>query len=537
MNSNGLAGAEVSRRLSELGAKVRQTDILPDPEPLEQMNAPVEFPVDALPSYMADYCTGLAYQLQTPVDMPAISCLGVLAAAAGGRARVEARPGWREPLNLYLMLFSSPASRKSAVIDGPAEPLRRAERKLRDLVRPQHIEAATRSAVAKKIAEAAIKAAADCQPGDLPAKEQVAIEAQIRFESIKVPPLPTILSEDSTSEALVGLMVENNGRAAVVAAEADALTTMAGRYSTTSNGQKSSGGGGANLGVILKAHSGEPHKTRRVGRESEDLAHLSLTMMLLAQPSVLAGMVTNPEWDGRGLLARMLMSVPTETVGSRINGTEPVDDEVAVEYIRRTEELVLDLAGFRVTNGTTGRLETLIDEPDELPLLVFSPSADDLLLAFQNELEPQLKEDGRLGGIQGWGGKLPGAMVRIAGLLHLAEHSIAEPVSDKTVDRAWRIASYFIEHALVAFRQVRVTESPGARKVLEYLQKEKLSSFSVRSVHHALCGARRFHDVVAVTTALDVLEEKGWVIKRQTSPRPGPGRKPSPVYDSHPKIL
>jgi hypothetical protein len=65
----------------------------------------------------------------------------------------------------------------------------------------------------------------------------------------------TILSEDSTPEAITGLMVENHGRAAVIAAETDALDTIVGRYSKVSN-----------LWILLKGHSGEPHRVDRRGR-------------------------------------------------------------------------------------------------------------------------------------------------------------------------------------------------------------------------------------------------------------------------------
>ncbi|MCU1608100.1 MAG: hypothetical protein JWM45_16, partial [Pseudonocardiales bacterium] len=74
-------------------------------------------------------------------------------------------------------------------------------------------------------------------------------------------------------------------------------------------------------------------------------------------PAVLTSMVTNAEWTGRGVLARLLISVPDETVGYRTPGTEAVDPEVALEYSRRIEELVLDLAGVRVHQGPMGHTE------------------------------------------------------------------------------------------------------------------------------------------------------------------------------------
>jgi hypothetical protein len=65
---------------------------------------------------------------------------------------------------------------------------------------------------------------------------------------------------------------------------------------------------------------------------TEDLPRVNLSLMLMGQSAVLAQMVVNAEWAGRGVLARLLMSVPDETVGYRTPGTPPVDAEVAVYY-------------------------------------------------------------------------------------------------------------------------------------------------------------------------------------------------------------
>jgi Protein of unknown function (DUF3987) len=51
-----------------------------------------------------------------------------------------------------------------------------------------------------------------------------------------------------------------------------------------------------------------------------------------------------------------------------------------------------------------------------------------------------------------WGGKVVGAVARMTGLLHMAEHAGAEapwdiPVSEVTVEGAIRIGMYLIEHA------------------------------------------------------------------------------------------
>ena len=73
------------------------------------------FPVDALPSWVADQVAAIAEFTQTPPDLAGCVALAALSTAAGGRATVEIRPGWREPLNIFTAVAMPPGSHKSAV--------------------------------------------------------------------------------------------------------------------------------------------------------------------------------------------------------------------------------------------------------------------------------------------------------------------------------------------------------------------------------------------------------------------------------------
>jgi replicative DNA helicase len=66
-------------------------------------------------------------------------------------------------------------------------------------------------------------------------------------------------------------------------------------------------------------------------------------------------------------------------------------------------------------------------------------------------VEPQLAPYGELSHVSDWGGKLVGAVARIAGLLHMALHYNAEPwesvIALETVEHAIQIGYYLIPHA------------------------------------------------------------------------------------------
>ena len=84
------------------------------PIPFEDVARP-PFPVDALPSSVRPYVEAVAESTQTPVDMAATAALAVLATCIQGKYRVQAKPDWIEPTNLYILIIADPAERKSAV--------------------------------------------------------------------------------------------------------------------------------------------------------------------------------------------------------------------------------------------------------------------------------------------------------------------------------------------------------------------------------------------------------------------------------------
>jgi Protein of unknown function (DUF3987) len=81
------------------------------------------FPVEAFPDWLAQYIKAEATATQTPTDMPGMMALAALAAAAGGLARIQVRPGWQEPTNLYVVVLMAPGSRKTQVVGDGIRPL------------------------------------------------------------------------------------------------------------------------------------------------------------------------------------------------------------------------------------------------------------------------------------------------------------------------------------------------------------------------------------------------------------------------------
>ena len=122
-----------------------------DPIPLTQMVDVPPFPVAALPGVIADMVSAVAEATQTDPAMAATSALSALSACTGGRARIEIRDGWQEPLCLYSATIAAPGERKSTVQAQMIGPIYNAERQLAD-------ESRTARAAAEEELKIALKA-------------------------------------------------------------------------------------------------------------------------------------------------------------------------------------------------------------------------------------------------------------------------------------------------------------------------------------------------------------------------------------------
>jgi replicative DNA helicase len=93
-----LAGLDAEHRLAVLHGEHAPTaqgwDA--DPTPLIPRRLVPPFPVDALPPWVAGMVLAVAEFTQTPLDLPGCLALAALSTAAGGRAEIEVRPGWRD---------------------------------------------------------------------------------------------------------------------------------------------------------------------------------------------------------------------------------------------------------------------------------------------------------------------------------------------------------------------------------------------------------------------------------------------------------
>ena len=228
------AAAEVMadpERVAELGATAPGWGPM---IPLGRTVTPPPLPVDTLPAWAKDFVEALAVATQTPTDLAGVLVLAAFATAAGGRAVVEVRPGWREPVNLFAAVVQPPGARKTPVFQRVARPLTVAERDAIDLARPEVFEAIARRDAAMKTADLAQAKAAALEGPERDAAIAEVASARLMAEALTVPSMPRLLADDVTPEAAASLLAEQGGRLAVLSAEGGIFDAMAGRYCAAS---------------------------------------------------------------------------------------------------------------------------------------------------------------------------------------------------------------------------------------------------------------------------------------------------------------
>ena len=482
-------GQQPSAGADEIGADTEPNSTWERPSPLSQTAEPPDFPTGLLPPWAGDYVVSLAEAMQVPGALPGMLVLACLAASAGGRVRVRIRQGWEVPTNIYLAVAMPPGSGKSPVFEAVARPIRRWQQRAIDRVQPDISGAAAQRRIADGLVRQAEAIVAKANPSDREHLTQEALARRRDADCIDVPVEPRLLIDDATPEAVATMLAEQEGRLALLSAEADVFGILAGRYSRT---------GMPHLSVFLKSWSGDELRIDRKARPSEYVERPALTIGLTVQPEVLRKVAEQPDFRGRGLLARFLFAVPESRVGWRMTDASPVPEAVENRYDDEMSALVTSLAELR-----------------EVSSLELSPEAATAFAGFQARLEPRLREaTGDLGHIADWGCKLPDEAARLAGLLHVARHpgrGLELPIQDETVKAAVTLAEAFlVPHAKAAFDLMGTdAELEGARYVGRWITQEEIKSFTRRQCHAA--HRARFPKVAQLDPVLALLEDHSWI--------------------------
>ena len=450
------------------------------PTPFDDTSLP-EFPVETLPEVLREYCGAVVETCQVPGDMAAVSALGTLAVALQGKFKIMAYADWIEPLNLYLMFIANPSDMKSptltkftnAIISFEVDYNKKNAIKIKD-------SRNERERLEKRLTTA--KSRKD-------STKELVQEAQRELDTHEDFPPLQLLADDITVEALAKIMQENKGRMSIISSEAGLFSSLKGRYTE-----------GIHIDILLKSFNGltDTLRINRVTREPIYIENPCLTILLAAQPLILHELMGESAFRGRGFHARFLYSYPVSKVGSRkVNGVKPIPEHLKAKY-------------NTFINGLIS-----IDNEKSVTITL-SNEASNLMTQFREWIEPQLIDE--LEPICDWAGKLHGHILRIAGLLHIAENGIYTTpfadnptVSAETMTNAIDIGKYFLEHALHCFSAMGANENVNnARYILKRLEKRGTAD-EIEISKRDLARLCKRLEKSELEEAVQSLEENGYI--------------------------
>lgn len=472
-----------------------------------------KFPLAAIPLPYGEFIKSVADNIQVSPDLVVCFFWGAISTCAQGKYIVSTQSGWTVPTNLYLLCTGKPSERKSSVRDILVKPIEEYQKEINERLKNDVTESELRLKIldvqiSKKTEEAAKEPNDEDKKKEL--RELLAEKAETEVKNYR-----TIMADDITLESIPVLMAKNHERLSIVSAEGGFIGTLAGRY-----------GKDANLDVFLKAWDGESVNVNRITRDSIQLYNPNLTICLALQPLLLEQMMSNEIFAGRGLLGRFLYALPDSMIGKREYRVTPIPAEQKQAY----DDLIRRLLDIQNDNG-------------EVITLTLSEEAEILNEKIHYEMEKQLVD--QLGSMTDWAGKIHGQVLRISGLLTIISQAVttAAEISAGTLDEAWTIGKYYIEHAKEAYGWSGASDdmvTKDAKYILSKiklmykdgkLQKNEVGNYEV-SHRELMRSLRRFKHADEAEQPMRLLEDHGYLhVAGSTSPS-----APKTVYISEEAI-
>ncbi|MBF0423710.1 MAG: DUF3987 domain-containing protein [Magnetococcales bacterium] len=485
------------------------------PDPISLDAAPLPpWPKEVFPPEVQCFVEGLSQATETPVELASMIVLAVLAAAVQGKFQICVKNGYFEPLALWTCVALPPGTRKTAIFTSSTEPLRKWEqdkrKSMEESIKKAESEHKTFSArIAKLRQKASGKDGAEFEK----LLEQI---NRLEMQLPEIPKAPQIWCADITPENLGTVMSDNHEKMAILSDEGGIFEIMAGRYSK----------GVPNLDIFLQSHAGAPVRVNRGSRPPVFMQNPTLTMGLAIQPDVVRGLFSKPGFHGRGLLGRFLFAVPPSNLGFRTGSTPSLFGGVKISYseiITATLNLPLNVGPDGISTQYTLTLEK---------------EALDLWNQYWGIVEKKMRDDGQFANLSDWAGKLPGAVARIAGCLHVAKHAMGCPwdhhINEDTMEAAIRLGEVLEAHALAAFDLMGADPAiENARIVLKWLIRKGELHFTFRDCHYS--HKNRFRRADELEPALEILTERHFI--RPHAQKDKVAYRPSRVFEVNPAII
>lgn len=458
---------------------------------------------DVLGPRLAQWVEDAAEAKGAPPDYVFAALLAVAGATIGNARWISPWHGWSEPPIIWAMCIGLPSAGKSPAIDAVLQPLRQAERSLREAAQADAQAWAEKAELAKQVKAAwqeNVKAAlkADEVPPSRP-KEADAGAA---------PHIPRLVVNDGTIERLGAIIAQQPRGTLQMRDELAGWLEAMNRYS-----------GGGDRQFWLEAFGGRGFNVERVSRDPLTIDRLTIGVVGGIQPDRLKSLLFKVDDDG--LLARFLPIWPNP---APLRRPQAWADEALID-LALEKLLALDL----LKN----------DSGAEHPKLIsFAEDAQGLMVDFR------LKARGWEGKAEGlmlsFIGKLPGLAARLSLVLSCLDHAAEDAEEPHQITAlefsraAHLIETYFLPMAERAYAEAAAPKADRiARRLVGIIRQQGWQSFTARDVmrlDRAGLGSKAELD-----PALATLEEGECIRPVDAPPNPQGGR-PQRLYAVNPAL-
>ena len=478
MNTENISETEIefSRIATELiETECEQPEPWEQPEPFEKEVQYQAFPVANLPKVLSDYLKAVCDFVQVDSSMVALPMLSVLSLCLQGKAVVSyPANAHTESINIYTLTIAQPGERKSGVFKALIKPVEEYQQQYNVL----HHKEIERYKSKRKFLEHQKQAAMN--------KTSFESVQKITDELCDLKPVHEmrLICSDTTPEALAAEMDKQNGCMAVMDDEGSVFDVISGLYN---NGQ-------GNINLFLKAYDGSSHCIFRRNSDNITLEAPYLTIGIMTQPQQLLRTMNNPQFMGRGLMQRFLFSFPIGKAGNQNFTSNDIPPNIQKAY----DELITNL--LRIPKA---------DKPVKLN---HNKESYNILNGYFDLLQSKMRSGGMFENntLKEYASKHFGKVLKIAGLLHLCDHTADEPINGKTAMNAVQIGLWAENMALKAFDGGAGYDetTKNAKYILRRIKELNIEEITLRELKRNCKGV---HDKEAVNEAIALLEDMNYL--------------------------
>lgn len=444
------------------------------------------FPVEAL-GPLRDAAEAVHMLTQAPMAICAQSVLAAATLAAQAQRDVELPGGGRKPLTELFVSVADSGERKSSVDRLALAAVHRVEAEWRERAETERAAYANDLAAWKEVREQAKK---------VHKKDRAAMRAALDATGPepKAPPHATLLVDNITPEGVERHLAEGRPWCGIFTAEGGVLI---GGHAFNDESRMRTGA------LLNKLWDGETIRRTRALTGTTSLPGRRCSAHVMMQPTVAEKLFGDTMLDGIGTLARTLLVAPESTAGTRQWRDAPAECATVLAEYGRTLDYLLKRPPV-----------TAAGSPDALdpPPMRLTVEARELWIAFHDEAENAIGQDGPWRTIKAFGAKAAEHAGRLAAVLALYADPDAMDVPGDAMAGGIVLARHYAVELLRL--QGAAAVSPDlrlAQRLLDWWQARPDPRLHLAAIYQR--GLNALGDAGTARRIVGMLEEHGHITR------------------------